>query len=91
MRSRLVEEDSKNDDDENNGQDEQKNASLAPGALLVVARLLEVDVGATRGVVGNLYVLVNHVELGALLVNHVGDIAEQLVELADRLLNVADL
>ena len=35
-------------------------------------------------------VLLDNVQLGALLVHHVGHVAEQLVELADRLLDIAD-
>lgn len=46
---------------------------------------------ALRGIVCDLDVLFDNVKLGALLVDHVCDIAEQLVELADGLLNVADL
>lgn len=46
---------------------------------------------ALRGIVCDLDVLFDNVKLGTLLVYHVCDIAEQLVELADGLLNVADL
>jgi len=48
-------------------------------------------VGATTRVVRDFNVFLNDVELGALLVDHVRDVAEQLVELADRLLDIADL
>jgi len=58
---------------------------------LIVASLLEIDVGATTRVVRDFNVFLNDVELGALLVDHVRDVAEQLVELADRLLDIADL
>lgn len=47
--------------------------------------------GATTRVVRDFNVFLNDVELGALLVDHVRDVAEQLVELADRLLDIADL
>lgn len=47
--------------------------------------------GAARCIVGNFDVLLDDVELGALLVHHVRHIPEELVELANRLLDVSDL
>ena len=87
----LVEKDSQKDNDQHKGQDQQQDTSLAPRALLVITRLLEVDVRTARGIVRHLDVLLDDVELGALLVHHVRDVAEELVELADGLFDVADL
>lgn len=47
--------------------------------------------GAATRVVRHLYVFLDDVELGTLFVDHMCNVAEQLVELANRLLYVADL
>lgn len=51
----------------------------------------QLDMGAARIRAHTLDVLADDVELFALLVHHMGDVAEQLVELAHRLLDIADL
>lgn len=87
----LVQDDSKDNDDQDNGQDKQQNARLAPSTLLVVASLLKVYMRASRRIVRRLNILLDDIELGPLLMHHVSDITKQLVELADRLLDIADL
>jgi hypothetical protein len=87
----LVQRDRQDDDDQNYGQDEQQDASLTPRTLLVVTRLLEVDMGTPRRVVCNLHVLFDDIELRSLLMHHMRNIAEQLVELAHALLDIPDL
>lgn len=46
--------------------------------------------GTLRGIVCDLDVLLDDVKLLSLLVNHMGDISKELIELADRLLDVAN-
>lgn len=46
---------------------------------------------ASRRIVRRLNILLDDIELGPLLMHHVSDITKQLVELADRLLDIADL
>lgn len=72
----LVQYHSQDDDDQNDGQDEQKNACLAPCALLVITRLLQVDMGTSRSIMRNLNVLLNDIELSTLFVDHMRNIAE---------------
>jgi hypothetical protein len=46
---------------------------------------------ALRCIVCDLYILLNNIELRALLVHHMRHVAEQLVEFTDRLLDIANL
>jgi hypothetical protein len=88
---RLVQDDSKDNDHQNNGEDKQQNTRLTPCAFLVVTRLLQVCVCTYRRIVRRLDILLNDIKLRSLLMHHMRDITEQLIELADRLLDVADL
>jgi len=82
---------SQDNNDQNDRHDEQENACLAPRIFLVVARLLQVDMCTARGVMRDLDIFFDDVKLRSLLVHHVSDVAEELVELADGLLNIANL
>lgn len=86
----LVNNDSQDDDDQENGQDKQQDACLAACTLLVIARLLEIDLRALRGITRDVDVLLDAVELYALLVDHMGNISEQFIELANGLFDIAD-
>jgi hypothetical protein len=74
-----------------NRQNQQQDAGLTPRALLVVARLLQIHMCTLRRIVRDFDVFLNNIQLCTLLMHHVSNITEQLVQLSNTLLDVAYL
>lgn len=81
----------KNDDDQDDGKNDKEAARLISRVLLAPTRTAELDI-RTAGVAGNILdILADGVDLGALLVNDMANISEQLIQFANALLYIANL
>lgn len=79
-----------NDYCQNDSQDQKQAASLVPRVPLVLSRSPELLISTLCVISRASDVVGDDIQRLALLVYHVGDISEELVEFADGLLDVAD-
>lgn len=87
----LVQENCEKYNGENDGEDNEQTAALVPGGLLVPGSLGQLNHGAAGIISGDLYVVCDGVELLPLLAHDLRYLAEEHVEVANALLDVADL
>lgn len=87
----LVENNGENDNGQDDGQDEQQAAALITGSLLISCCLTVLDFGLPGVVAHVLHVVGNRVELFALFADNLRHLSEEHVQIADALLDVADL
>lgn len=80
-----------NHNGENDCQDEEQAAALVPRGLLVPRRLPRFHVCLPRVVVDVFYIVGNGADADVLLVDDLGHLPEQDVEVPDTLLDIADL
>ena len=80
-----------NDNNQDNSQDDEQATGFGARIFLISAGTAELDVGTPSVLCHTFDVLADNIQLPALLTDDVSDIPEQLVQLADTLLDVADL
>lgn len=89
-RPSLAQNNCQKDNDQNNSQNEQQTACFVACCFLVSARTPQLDVGSSSVSQGVLDIDINGVYHVTLLPDDMGDIAEQFIELADRLFDLAN-
>jgi hypothetical protein len=79
------------DNEQNDGQNQQQATRLTPCLLLIPTRRSQFKIRASRILHRVLHIILNDIERLALLSHNVRHIAEQLIQLANALLDIADL
>lgn len=87
----LAQEYSQQDNRQDHRQNEQQHASRAPRILLIPRRTPQLHIGTPRIRPRIIYIRRNRIELVALLAHDMCHVAEELVQLAHALLDIADL
>ena len=87
----LTDGNGQNDNDQDHGQNQQQTTRLPPRTLLMPLRRPQFRTRSVRVIPRVLHIHTDDIQLFPLLVHHVADIAEELVQLADALLDIPDL
>jgi hypothetical protein len=90
-KSSLSEDHSKNNDSQNDRENDKQAARFVARILLISAGTAQLGICPAGVLVNVLDVFTDDIELAALLLDNVRDIAEQLVQFTHALFNVADL